>query len=99
MRQEPHKMVKSRHKCFMIFHHGIVSINMDISMHRIEIIEIQNNLSIYRIEKKFLTMTSLVCADKWSNIVFLNVHCFLIARLCGVGGGGGGGALIWGLCG
>ena len=41
MRQDPHKMVKNQHKCFMIFHHGIDSISMDISMHRIEIIEIE----------------------------------------------------------
>ena len=47
-------MSKNQHKCFMIFHHGIESISMDISMHRIEIIEIENNLSIYRIEKKIL---------------------------------------------
>ena len=55
MRQDPYKMVKKQHKCFMIFHHGIDSISTDIpvSMHRIEIIEIENNLSIYRIEKKF----------------------------------------------
>ena len=51
MRQDPHKMVKNQHKCFMIFHHGKDSISMDISMHRIEIIEIENNLSMYRIEK------------------------------------------------
>ena len=31
----PHKMVKSQHRCIMIFHHGIDSISMDISMHRI----------------------------------------------------------------
>ena len=42
MRQDPHKMVKNQHKCFMIFHDGIDSISVDISMHRIE-----NNLSIY----------------------------------------------------
>ena len=58
MRQDPHKMVKNQHECFMIFHHGIDSISMDKSMHRIEIIEIEiieieNNLSIYQIEKKF----------------------------------------------
>ena len=52
-RQDPHIMVKKQHKSFMIFHHGIDSISKDISMHRIEIIEIENNLSIYRIEKKF----------------------------------------------
>ena len=46
-------MVKKHHICFMIFHHGIDRISMDISMHRIEIIEIENNLSIYGIEKKF----------------------------------------------
>ena len=34
-------MVKNQHKYFMIFHHGIDSISMDISMHRIEIIEIE----------------------------------------------------------
>ena len=43
MRQDPHKMVKNQHKCFMIFYHGIDSISMDISMHRIEIIKIENN--------------------------------------------------------
>ena len=51
MRQEPQQMVKKQHKCFMIFHHGVDSIHMDISMHRIEIIEIENNLSIYQIDK------------------------------------------------
>ena len=34
MRQDPHKMVKNKHKCFMIIHHGIDSISMDISMQR-----------------------------------------------------------------
>ena len=53
MRQDPHKMVKNQHQCFMTFHHGIDSISMDISMHRIEIIEIESNLSIYQIQKKF----------------------------------------------
>ena len=53
-------MVKNQHKCFMIFHHGIDSISMDIAMHRIEIIAIE----IYRIEKKISTMTSLLpCID------------------------------------
>ena len=50
MRQDPHKKVKNQHKCFMIIHHGIDSISMYISMHRIEIIKIENNLSMYRIE-------------------------------------------------
>ena len=53
MRQDPHKMVKNQDKFFMILHHGIDSISMDISMHRIELIEIENNLSIYRIENFF----------------------------------------------
>ena len=47
MRQDLHKMVKNQHECFMIFHHGIDSISMDISMHCIEIIKIENNLSIH----------------------------------------------------
>ena len=51
MRQDHNKMVKNQHKCFMIFHHGIDSTSMDISMHRIEIIEIENNLSIYQSRK------------------------------------------------
>ena len=54
MRHDPHGMVKNKHQCFMIFRHGRDGISIDMSMHRIEIIGIENNLSIYRIENFFL---------------------------------------------
>ena len=47
MRQYPHDMVKKI--CFMIFPHSIDSVSMDISIYRIGIIDIENNLSIYPI--------------------------------------------------
>ena len=55
-------MVKKEHNCVMIFHHGTDSISMDKSMQRIEIIKIENDLSIYRIEKKFQKMIGGGCA-------------------------------------
>ena len=38
----------------LIFHHGVDSIFVDASMHHIEIIDIENKISIYRIEKQIL---------------------------------------------
>ena len=47
-------MVKNLNICIVIFHCGIYRVFLDISMQRIEIIKIENKLSIHRIEKKIL---------------------------------------------
>ena len=64
-------MVKNQHICFMIFHHGIDSISMDISMHRIEIIEIENNLS--NREKILNNDSPRIWVPKIGNYPFLSV--------------------------
>ena len=50
--EDPYDMVKNIDHCFMIFPVGLDSIFLDISMHCIEIIKIENKISIHRIEKK-----------------------------------------------
>ena len=70
------------------FHHGIDSISMDISVHRIEIIEIENNLSIKWFEKKFSTLSSLLsskaqgCKYFWtpSKPYHIGIHWITLAE-------------------
>ena len=47
VREVPYDMVKNNDQSFVIIPYGINGNFKDISMHRIEKIEIENNISIY----------------------------------------------------
>ena len=69
VREVPYDMVKTRDQCFVIFPYGIDSVFLDISMHPIAIMEIENKISLNRIRKKTSQMTSLQ-KIKWHNCTF-----------------------------
>ena len=54
VREDPYDMVKTLDQCFVIFPYGIDSVFLDISMHPIAIIKIENKISINRIRKKIV---------------------------------------------